>query len=390
MVIQQNPAAMLLRGGRVMDPASGRDEVADIIVSEGRIAAIGSGLAAEGARVIDARGALVVPGLVDLHTHAYWGGTVLGVDADRLGPVSGVTTWVDCGSSGAANFEGFLQHVIAPARVRIVPFVHLSYIGLAPIGHLANPVGELSDWRFADLRALRWLQERHGRLIAGVKLRASSDAIGANGPVVLPLAREAADMLGVPLMVHVGNAPPTLEEVLAYLREGDILTHVYNASAGGSVLDANGRLRPVVREAKARGVRIDVGHGAGSFSFAVAERAMEQGLLPDAISSDLHAFNVGGPVYSLPHVMAKFLALGMSLREVLRLTTSSPAAVLGRPELGRLVVGEEADIAVFRLEADEGELLDSAGETRKGRVRLDNVLTICRGEVLGARLGDSN
>ena len=385
MASNEYPAATLIRGGRVIDPSSGRDETADILVSEGRIAAIGPGLAADGTEVVDATGALVVPGLVDLHTHAYWGGTVLGVDADRLGPASGVTTWVDCGSSGAANFEGFLQHVIAQARVRIVPFVHLSYIGLTPIGHLTNPVGELSDWRFADLRALRRLGERHGKLIAGVKLRASSDAVGANGPVVLPLAREAADALGVPLMVHVGNAPPTLDDVLAHLREGDILTHVYNASAGGSVLDANGRLRPALREARARGVRIDVGHGAGSFSFAVAERAMEQGLLPDAISSDLHAFNVEGPVYSLPHVMAKFLALGMSLADVLRLTTASPADVLGRPELGRLAVGGEADIAVFRLEADEGELRDSAGETRKGRVRLDNVLTICRGRILAAR-----
>jgi dihydroorotase len=375
----------VLRGGRVVDPASRRDEFADVTIADGRIVELGPGGADADTEVFDVAGALVVPGLVDLHTHAYWGGTVLGVDADLLGPASGVTTWVDCGSSGAANFEGFLHHVIAPARVRILPFVHLSYIGLTPIGHLANPVGELSDWRFADLRALRRLKERHGALIAGIKLRASSDALGANGPVVLPLAREAADALGVPLMVHVGNAPPTLDEVLACLREGDILTHIYNASAGGSILDANGRLRASIREAKARGVRFDVGHGAGSMSFAVAERAMEQGLLPDAISSDLHAFNVAGPVYSLPHVMAKFLALGMSRDEVLRLTTVAPADVLRRPDLGRLKVGGEADVAVFRLEADESELRDSTGDIRKARFRFENVLTICRGEVVRPR-----
>lgn len=380
-----NSAVTLLRGGRVIDPASGRDEVADIAITDGRITAIGTGLSVEGAAIFDVSGALVVPGLIDLHTHAYWGGTVLGVDADELGPASGVTTWVDCGSSGAANFEGFFRHVIAPSRVRILPFVHLSYIGLTPIGHLTNPVGELSDWRFADLRALRKLQERHGALIAGVKLRASSDALGANGPIVLPLAREAADMLGVPLMVHVGNAPPTLDEVLAYLRQGDILTHVYNASVGGCVLDANGQLRSSMLEARARGVRIDVGHGAGSFSFAVAERAMEQGLLPDAISTDLHAFNVNGPVHGLPQVMAKFLALGMSLGEVLRLVTVSPAEVLARADLGRLAVGGEADVAVFRLAAEEGELRDSTGEVRQGRTRLVNVLTLCRGEVIRPR-----
>jgi len=385
MAISSTSGRTLLRGGRVLDPATGRDETADIAIADGRIAAIGAGLTGTDAEVIDVAGALVVPGLVDLHTHAYWGGTVLGVDGDQLGPASGVTTWVDCGSSGAANFEGFLRHVITPARVRILPFVHLSYIGLTPIGRLVNPVGELSDWRFADLRALRQLMEQHGALIAGVKLRASSDAIGANGPVVLPLAREAADELGVPLMVHVGNAPPTLDEVLAHLREGDILTHIYNGSVGGCILDANGRVRPAVREAKTRGIRFDVGHGAGSLSFAVAERAMEQGILPDAISSDLHAFNVNGPVYSLPHVMAKFLAMGMSLHEVLRLTTVAPAEVLGRRDLGRLATGGEADVAVFRLEPDESELRDSAGHARKGRFRFDNLVTICRGERLDRR-----
>lgn len=379
------PTNILLRGGRVVDPTTRRDETVDVTIANGRIAEIGEASAAADAVVIDIPGALVVPGLVDLHTHAYWGGTMLGVDADRLAPASGVTTWVDCGSTGAANFEGFLRHVIEPAQVRILPFVHLSYIGLTPIGHLANPVGELSDWRFADLRALRRLKERHGGLIAGLKLRASSDAIGANGPVVLPLAREAADELSVPLMVHVGNAPPTLDEVLGYLREGDILTHIYNGSVGGSLLDANGHVRPSVHEAKARGVRFDVGHGAGSMTFSVAERAMEQGVLPDAISSDLHAFNVGGPVYSLPHVMAKFIALGMSMDEVLRLTTAAPADILSRPDLGRLTVGGEADIAVFRIEPDETELRDSVGEVRKARLRFESLFTICRGELLGTR-----
>lgn len=378
-------SSLLVRGGRVIDPASGLDAVADVLVRDGRIAAIAPGLSPEGYadhRVIEAAGALVVPGLVDLHTHAYWGGTLLGVNADKIGPRTGVTTWVDCGSSGAATLEGFLWHVVRPSRVRILPMVNLSYIGLAAAGHLSMDVGELHDWRFADLREIDRVGEAFGPEIYGVKLRASNNACGANGPVVLPLAREAADRLGVPLMIHVGTAPPTIDEVLPFLREGDILAHVYNASAGGSVLDASGRLRPAVREAMRRGVRMDVGHGGSSFSFRIAERAMDQGLLPDAISSDLHAHNIDGPAGSLPEVMAKFLALGLPLADVLRLATTSPATVIRRPDLGRLQVGGEADLAVFRLEERGVDLVDCEGAVRRGTSSLHNILTVCRGQVL--------
>src|SRR5690606_28514128 len=141
-------------------------------------------------RIIDAAGALVLPGLVDMHTHAYWGGTLLGVNADKLGPRNGVTTWVDCGSSGAATFEGFLHHVIRPSRVRIIPLINLSYIGLTAAGNLSMDVGELHDWRFADLRELMRMREQFGGEIAGLKLRVSNNACGQNGPVLLPLARE--------------------------------------------------------------------------------------------------------------------------------------------------------------------------------------------------------
>ncbi|HWJ75129.1 MAG TPA: amidohydrolase/deacetylase family metallohydrolase [Kaistia sp.] len=374
--------SLLIRNGRVIDPASGFDQQADLAIADGKIVAIGPDLAPSGADIIDAAGMLVVPGLVDLHTHAYWGGALLGVNADKIGPRTGVTTWVDCGTSGAATFEGFYHHVIRRSRVRLLPFINLSYIGLTAAGNLSVDVGELFDWRFADLRELKRVGSAFASEIVGVKLRASNNATGTNSALVLPLAREAADMLGVPLMVHVGTAPPTIDEVLPFLREGDILTHIYNQSVGGCVLDAAGKLKASVRDAMARGVKMDVGHGAGSFSFRVAEMAMDQGLLPDAISTDLHAHNVDGPVFDLPTVMAKFITLGMDMREVLRRVTLAPASIVGRNDLGRLRVGSEADVAVFKLRSEPRDLVDSVGEIRSATLGFDNVATICRGIIL--------
>jgi dihydroorotase len=373
---------LLIRNGRVLDPSSERNEIIDVEISDGRITGLTSGLEASGHRVIDATGALVVPGLVDLHTHAYWGGTLLGVNADKVGPRSGVTTWVDCGSSGAATFEGFFHHVIKPSRLRIIPFINLSYIGLTQAGNLNIDVGELFDWRFADLRELRRIKAEFGSEIAGVKLRASNNACGANGPIVLPLAREAADLLEVPLMIHIGAAPPTIDEVLPYLKAGDILTHIYNPSVGGCVLDQRMRLRLSVREAIARGVKMDVGHGGASFSFEVARAAIEQGLLPDAISTDIHAHNINGVVKDLPHVMAKFMALGFSLEQVIKLTTCSPADILGRPDLGRIELGGEADLAVFHARQDPVQLSDSLGVSREATTTLECTLTLCKGQII--------
>ncbi|UVF21567.1 amidohydrolase/deacetylase family metallohydrolase [Microvirga terrae] len=373
---------LLIRNGRLLDPSSGRDEILDVAIADGKIVGLAPHIDASGYHVIDATGALVVPGLVDIHTHAYWGGTLLGVNADKVGPRSGVTTWVDCGSSGAATFEGFFHHVIKPSRLRIIPFINLSYIGLTQAGNLSIDVGELFDWRFADLRELRRVRAEYGSVIAGVKLRASNNACGANGPVVLPLAREAANILEVPLMIHIGNAPPIIDEVLPYLKAGDILTHIYNPSVGGCVLDQRMRLRPSVREALARGVKMDLGHGGASFSFEVAQAAIEEGLLPDAISTDIYAHNIEGVVKDLPHIMAKFLSLGFSLEQVIRLTTCSPADILGRPDLGRVELGGEADLAVFHVRHDPVQVHDSLGVGREAPTTLECALTLCRGQII--------
>ncbi|WP_432842686.1 amidohydrolase/deacetylase family metallohydrolase [Dactylosporangium sp. CA-092794] len=379
---------LLLTGGLALDPDTGARSPVTVGVEGGRIAHLGPDSPGRPAREeIALDGALVLPGLVDLHTHVYRAGSRLGITADRVAARSGVTTWVDAGTAGAGTVEGLVRDVVERSAVRILAFLNLSYIGLAPADMPTREIGELWDPRLADLAAvLRAGRELPGT-IRGIKLRASANACGDSAPVVLPLAREAADGLGVPLMVHVGLAPPTLTEVLPYLRTGDILTHCFHPHPGGGVLTAAGTLRPQVREAAERGVRFDVGHGGASLSYGVARAALDAGLLPDTISSDIHAHSIGGPVPDLLRVLETFLALGMSLPEVVARATRAPADVLGEPGLGRLAVGGPADIAVLRPADEPVALRDMTGAALTGRTRLRHVLTVAGGRVLRPAAG---
>jgi dihydroorotase len=244
-------------------------------------------------------------------------------------------------------------------------------------------MGELLDPAYADLAAvLRANDEFPGR-IKGIKLRASVNALGDNAATVLPQAREAADALDVPLMVHVGKAPPTLFEVVPYMRAGDILTHCFHPHPGGGILDHGGRLRPHAREALDRGILLDVGHGAGSLSHETAIAAMEQGVFPDTISSDLHAENIQGPVIrSLLTVMEMFLALGMSVEDVFSKVTSAPAKALGRTDIGVLKPGAVADVAIYRQTQTERTKQDTTGHRITLVDEFVHQVTIAGGSVL--------
>ena len=332
--------------------------------------------------VIDAHGSLVLPGLVDLHTHVYWGSARLGVNPDKVAATSGVTTWVDAGTAGAGTFEGLLTHVRDKSRARIIPFLNMSYVGLAPAGMLTREIGELWEPAFADLRAVLRVEEEFPRQVRGIKVRASSNAIGDNAPIVLPQAREAASELGVPLMVHIGMAPPTLDEVLPFLRAGDIITHCFHPHAGGRIIDESKKVRASVKEAIARGVLLDVGHGVASMSHEIALRALEEGVVPDSLSSDLHAENIGGPVRSILTVVELFLALGLSEEDAFTRATAKPADAVGRPDLGRLAVGGPADVAVIRVVEGARPKQDSTGHTLTLKKILKHELTIIGGEVL--------
>jgi dihydroorotase len=318
----------------------------------------------------------VTPGLVDLHAHGYWGVTYDGLRVDAVAGRSGVTTWVDAGSAGAATFPGFRRYVIEPSATRILPFLNLCAVGIIYRG-----VPEFNDLRFADVAFAVETIEAHRDLIVGVKLRLGRGIVRDNADHPIWLAREVADHVGLPIMVHIGEPPPPLHQILAALRAGDVVTHCFRGDArgiGGIVL--NGKVRREVREARERGVRFDVGHGAGSFGFPAATAALEDGFPPDTISSDLHQQSILGPAHDLPTVMSKFLALGLSLDEVVRRTTLVPAQVLRRDVgIGTLREGAPADLAVFELQTGEHTFVDVLGTTVVGSHRLTNVMTLRAG-----------
>jgi dihydroorotase len=369
---------LVLRGGRLIDPASGRDEIVDIAFGGGKVAGIGPDLRAGDAETIDARGLLVVPGLIDLHTHVYWGGTSLGVDAAEVARQSGTTTFVDAGSSGPGNFHGFRRHVIEPSPLRIIPFLNISFPGIFAFS-AGVMVGECADLRLLDLRECVRVINTNRDLIAGVKVRVGRNAGGASGAAPLDMALEVAEETGLPVMAHLDNPPPSRLEVLSRLRRGDILTHCFrpfpNAPAAG-----DGRIREEVHEARRRGVIFDIGHGSGSFGFRTAEAMLEAGFLPDVISSDIHSLSINGPAFDQLVTVSKFLCLGMELVDVIRASTTAPAEALGRTDIGTLRIGAAGDASVLELAEGDFDYRDVLGETRKARQRLN-----VRGLIVGGR-----
>jgi dihydroorotase len=368
---------LVLAGGTVVDPANAIHQPLDVGITGDRIAAIGPGLAGRGERVIDARGGYVVPGLVDLHVHVYWGVADLSVEADPTCLGRGATTVVDAGSSGANTFGGFRRYVVEPARGRILAFLNISAMGqIDPIW------GELHDLRYVEPERAAMVARANPDVIVGFKVRISEMLAGPNGLVGLERAIEAGEAAGLPVMVHIGGSGFDIEEALARLRPGDVVTHSFTAWQPGLVT-SNGRIVPGALEARARGVRFDIGHGAGSFTWAVAEAALAEGFRPDTISSDLHRFNVPLPVQDLATTLSKFMLLGLSIDEVVAMATSAPAAALGRSaDFGTLGAGSPADLAVLAVEDGDVVLADSAGVTRQAKQRLVPTAIVRNGGVV--------
>jgi dihydroorotase len=371
---------LVLRGGRLLDPGSGLDSAGDVGFRDGRIAAIGPRLELEGARkVVDVHGGIVVPGLVDLHTHVYWGATGLGVDAEQLCCRSGTTTFIDAGSAGAGNFAGFRRFVAEPTRLKILAFLNVSYAGIFGFGP-GLWVGENWDLRLVDRAECARVVEANRDLIVGIKVRIGAEAGGPSGLAPLETALEVAERLRVPIMAHVDMPPPSLSEVLARLRPGDVWTHCFRGPPNAAV-SAAGEIENDVLAARKRGVLFDVGHGFGSFSFATARRMFAEGIYPDSISSDVHTFSVDGPARDLLHVASKFLCLGVPLAEIVRRVSSAPARCIGRPELGRLAVGGTGDAVVLSEEGGRFEFVDSLGEVLAGERRLRADVVVVDGAV---------
>ncbi len=359
---------LILTGGRIIDPANGRDEIADIAFKDGKVAEIGSNLSRAGAETVDVAGKIVTPGLVDLHTHVYWGGTSLGVDAAEIAKTSGTTTFVDAGSSGPGNFHGFRRHVIEPSPVRILPILNVSHAGIFAFSTTVM-VGECADLRLLDPRDCVRVVNANRDLIVGIKVRVGRTAGGNSGIAPLDIALEVAEEVGLPVMAHLDHPPPSRLEVLSRLRRGDILTHCFRPFPNAPVAP-DGRVREEVAAARERGVVFDIGHGGGSFGFRTAEGMLAAGFLPDVISSDVHQLSVNGPAFDQITTMSKLLSLGMPLAEVIRAGTIAPARAIGRGEIGHLTVGAVGDASILDLAEGAFDYRDVLGETRKGRQRL--------------------
>lgn len=366
----------LIAGGEVVDPAADLLGKLDVAIRDGRVVEVAPNLDRAAAReVIDASDGIVTPGLIDLHTHIYWGVTYWGIEADPVAARSGVTTWLDVGSAGSYSWPGFRRYIAQPSRTRIYALLNLSAIGLIA------QTWEFSNLDYCDVDLAETIVNENRDLILGIKARIDCNTTRGTGIRPLELARELADRVALPLMVHIGYGPPTLAEVTHLLRPGDILTHCFT---GGDmrIVDDAGVPDPAILELRDRGLILDIGHGTGSFSFKTAEAMLAAGVMPDVISSDIHQMAIQGPMFDLPTTLSKFLNLGLSLPDVIERATSRPAAAMRKRELGSLKPGSPADIALFRLEEGDYVFRDVHMNPRRGNQRLINTLTMIEGEVL--------
>ncbi|TKV07227.1 amidohydrolase/deacetylase family metallohydrolase [Citrobacter sp. wls619] len=342
---------LLLRRARLVD-----DTLSDIALRDGKIAALGD-VDGPALKTIELGGECYVSaGWIDSHVHCYPKSPIYHDQPDSVGIATGVTTVVDAGSTGADDIDDFYT-LTRDAATEVYALLNISRVGLIAQNELANMAN-------IDADAVQQAVKRHPDFIVGLKARMSSSVVGENGITPLERAKAMQAQNGdLPLMVHIGNNPPDLDEIAERLMAGDIITHCYNGKPN-RILTPEGELRASVTRAISRGVRLDVGHGTASLSFAVAKRAIELGILPHTISSDIYCRNrISGPVHSLANVMSKFLAIGMSLPQVIECVTANAADGLRLINKGRLQAGLDADLTLFTLKRQPGVLVDAENDS---------------------------
>ncbi len=371
---------LLLRGGHLIDPRNGVSAIRDVAIADGKVAAVAPQISpSDAAMTIDVSGLYVVPGLVDIHTHVYAGtgekGSYAGdnsVYPDGFTLRVGVTTVADAGGSGWRNFEDFRQRVIDRSRTRVLAFLNIVGHGMRG-GRYEQDLSDMSAQPAADMA------RRHRGVIVGIKTAHFA------GPGWAPVERavEAGTLADVPVMVDFGvkrAERPLAELVTRKLRPGDIYTHVFSGLRGEQ--DESGRVNPALWEARKRGVLFDVGHGGGSFAWRIAAPAVKAQFLPDSISTDLHVASMNAGMKDMLNVMSKFLAMGLSLDDVVQRATWNAARAIRRDGLGHLSIGAGADVAVLRLERGDFGFVDSFGGRQKGTQRLACDLTLRDGKVV--------
>ncbi len=394
------PYDLLIKGGRVLDPGQNLDGKLDIGITDGRIAAIEANIdASEAKRVIEVKGdnRYVTPGLIDIHTHVAYGATTPGVgmgccDPDQVGVHSGVTTVLDCGSVGVANIGVLQAHVIPKAKTRIIPFVNVgSYAHTMPGFADVNSLDEV------NAKAIASAIEANPGFIKGLKLRMVGPVAQQQSEELVTLCKQISREHHLPLMVHIGDmraedynkASQATRFLLNSFDEGDILTHLATPSLGGVMADeARTQIIPELREARNRGVVLDPALGAGNFGFDIARTQADSGLIPDTISSDLTAGGRGRIVYSLMECMGRFMAVGYTLSDMIRMSTVNAAKALRlENELGAIKVGREADITILDVVNGKWKFIDTTQKEFTGEKSMIPVQTIKAGEVFAPDWG---
>jgi dihydroorotase len=380
---------LVIKGGEVLDPSQSLRGKRDVGIRWGAIEAIEPEIpAVRAAKMIDASGKLVMPGLIDLHCHVYPYGSGLGIPADELVHFQATTTVVSAGDAGVNNLAALRRFIVAQTRARMYAFLHIANNGLS-----AFPVAELYNIDNAQVEACAMALAENPDFLIGVKVRMSENVIFKHGLEPLKRGIQACEMCGWParMMVHIGGVETgqLMSDILNLLRPGDVLTHAYsgapNMAGAFTNIVQNGKLLPAALAAKQRGVIFDVGHGGGSFDFTVAEVAIPGGCTPDTISSDIHVFSGNSPgMPYLPNVMSKFMAMGFSLEQVVTMATIAPARIINRaPKIGTLQIGAPGDVAIMDLVEGPVTFVDTRNNKRDGNALLKPVQTVINGVPFG-------
>lgn len=366
---------LIIKGGKLLDLDNNYHYTAkDIFIENGFIKKIADEINEENAEVLNLNGEIIAPGFIDMHTHVYPDKTSLGIDPDIIGVQTGTTTVFDAGSSGTANFEHFLHHVVFKSDTRVFSLLNIASQGLAEGGH------ELTDLKNINKEAVQETVERNRCYIKGIKARASASVVGELGIKPIYIAKQTASSLKLPLVVHIGNYPPHIEEVLNILDKGDIITHCFHGKPNG-LFDEDGKLKKETEAAAERGVLFDIGHGTASFNFNIAKNGIKQGFYPSSISTDIYIHNYKGPVYSLAVTMSKMLNLGLTLEDCVTKVTTSPAANFRLDRLGGIKKGYYGDLTIFDIDSEQVKYIDSDGNCLVGNKSIKVIYVIYNGKV---------
>jgi len=366
---------ILIKNGIVTDPATGKSRIGDVGIRKGRIVDLSKEENQDSADVIDASGCYVTPGIIDFHAHLYTDGTERGVYVDSTYFPNGVTTAVDGGSAGVANYPLFYQTVVAASKVRIFSDLNLCSLGLGTISYPEN-----IDPETVDVEKIKYYYQKYRDNIQALKLRQTRDISRGYGLEPLRLMRKIADDLGAYMVVHVTDSPGEVSETLELLKEGDVFCHVFHGK-GRTILDERGKVLPEIWEARERGVLFDAAHGGNQFSNRVALSALEQGFVPDFVTSDISLKTMyRSPLYSMGMVMSKFLNMGIGMEQLISMVTRTPARKLGlEGEIGTLEAGACADVAVLKIIEKQVEFDDSHGVRMQGNRLVKTQMTIREG-----------